>query len=194
MSQLSIKLDSLLQEAKRAVQRSPRTKQRTTLDGQQPGGTHVDASPFGLFNNNCKTSKFSTGDENATGFSKAGTIGTCSSDSPAQQQQYSGDLAQQLAAATEQCSLKQQEVEVLQAQVQRLCAFVESTVASEAEADAGVSSCAERITHVSSIDNMQRSCINVCRSSSSCTVWVLHVRSSCHRSHIAVAEGNRRVT
>jgi hypothetical protein len=148
MSQLSIKLDSLLQEAKRAVQRSPKTKQRSTLDGQQPGEAHIGASPFGLFSNTRKTSNFSNGDEEATSFSDAGTIGTCSSDSPAQQPQYSGDLAQQLAAANEQCSLKQQEVEVLQAQVQRLCAFVESAVASEAEADAGVSGFVERITQV----------------------------------------------
>jgi hypothetical protein len=146
MSQLSVKLDSLLQEAKRAVQRSPRAKQRSTLDGQQPGEAHVGASPFGLFSTARISSKLSNGDEEATGFSEAGTIGTCSSDSAAQQQQYSGDLAQQLAAATEQCSLKQQEVEVLQAQVQRLCAFVESAVASEAEADGGVSSSVENST------------------------------------------------
>jgi hypothetical protein len=160
MSQLSIKLDSLLQEAKRAVQCSPRTKLRSTLDGQQPREAHVGASPVGLFSNARLTSKLNV-DEEATPFSEAGTIGTCSSDSPALQQQYSGDLAQQLAAAKEQCSLKQQEVEVLQAQVQRLCAFVESAVANEAEADAGVSSCVERITHFF-IDNMQRLCINNC--------------------------------
>jgi hypothetical protein len=141
MSQLSIRLDNLLQEAKRAAQRSPRAKQRHTQDGQQPTEDLISASPFGLSSTSTITAQDSPGFEAAAGLIETGSLGTSSTGSTAVQQQSSGDLAQQLAAAKEQCGLKQQEVEVLQAQVQRLCAFVESAVANEAEAGAGVSSC-----------------------------------------------------
>lgn len=181
MSQLSIKLDNLLQEAKRAVQRSPKAKQRHTQDRPRGGEDLITATRFGLFSGSLVTAKHGSSEEDLAVLNESGILATSSSNTTDEQQQSGGDLAQQLAAAKEQCSLKQQEVEVLQAQVQRLCAFVESAVANEAEADAGVSACVDSPTNITACLTYHAvrliACLHTTETSSTSRVWLMYMCS-----------------
>lgn len=126
MPQLTINLDSLLQEARRAVQRTPTQLQSSTAvdDGEL---INTIGEPLDISNTPHTALVYTSSDKGTDVQSPFSRI--------AEQQ----TAVQQLAELQQQYELKQQQVEVLQAQIQRLCSYVEAAVANDPTSSNSVS-------------------------------------------------------